>query len=618
MTTTTALAHGVLDLDELWSGLAAYGSDWLYPLVPTGLFLLGLTLLARRGTGATAIDRVAHAATARTGLVGWAASTLLVLLGLVLPLAVIGFFWDVGWHVEIGRDEFLLSPPHIALLIGVSGIGVAGLVGITVATRDRAATAWRVRALRLPVGPVAMLAAGAAATVGWGIDDLWHRAYGIDVTMWSPPHLGMISSASFTPLAAWLTLAEARSPEARPSVHRALTAVVATAVLIGLSAWQLEFDLGIPQWQALYQPVLIATASAFALVAARRVMGRGGAVTVAVAFVTFRLFTLTMSTQVWHFASPRIPLTVGSALVVEAVLWHRATARSRAGAALAGLGVGTVGLASEWAWSQLTFHQPWQPSLLPGIATATVAAVAAAVLATSFADVIVGASEDPHDATGDAVRRSRRSGSGALPVLASVAVLAVTLALPFPRRTPTGDVTVLTQPAGDGRVDVTVRSDRTDLVSDADRFEVFSWQGDGRELTALEPSGPGTYRTVAPVPVGGDWKTMVMLSSRDRLGAAPIYLAPDPIIDLATVPVAPERTAPWVAQTEVMLREATDGPTWPSVLAYGALAASQAAILGTIAAGAVALDRRRRGDDPARVLTSTSARPFTSTTRGMR
>jgi hypothetical protein len=39
-----------------------------------------------------------------------------VLLGLGdLTMAGFGFYWDVSWHIEKGRDKFLFTPPHLLI-----------------------------------------------------------------------------------------------------------------------------------------------------------------------------------------------------------------------------------------------------------------------------------------------------------------------------------------------------------------------------------------------------------------------------------------------------------------------------------------------------------------------
>jgi hypothetical protein len=111
-----------------------------------------------------------------------------------------GLTWDIQWHLLIGRDSFWI-PPHLMMYGGVT----AGLL-----------TAFAVLALDTIAahrdGPPrgALAVAGFTSTRGvhlaaWGmglvvlaapIDDLWHRIFGLDVTLWSPPHLlGLLGSA---------------------------------------------------------------------------------------------------------------------------------------------------------------------------------------------------------------------------------------------------------------------------------------------------------------------------------------------------------------------------------------------------------------------------------------
>jgi hypothetical protein len=101
-----------------------------------------------------------------------------------------GVQWDIQWHVLIGRDTFWIAP-H---LMTYAGVTVVALVSFGVLGWDTLRGG--------PPGPT-LRVAGLAGTRGfhlaaWGIgltvlaapiDDLWHRLFGIDVTLWSPPHL---------------------------------------------------------------------------------------------------------------------------------------------------------------------------------------------------------------------------------------------------------------------------------------------------------------------------------------------------------------------------------------------------------------------------------------------
>jgi hypothetical protein len=101
-----------------------------------------------------------------------------------------GVQWDIQWHVLIGRDTFWIAP-H---LMTYAGVTLAVLLSFGM-------LAWDTRRGHAPVA--ALRIAGLLGTRGfhfaaWGIaltvlaapvDDLWHRLFGLDVTLWSPPHL---------------------------------------------------------------------------------------------------------------------------------------------------------------------------------------------------------------------------------------------------------------------------------------------------------------------------------------------------------------------------------------------------------------------------------------------
>jgi hypothetical protein len=98
-----------------------------------------------------------------------------------------GVQWDIQWHVTIGRDSFWIAP-HLMTYAGVSAAVLFSFGMLAYQT-------WRgtgdVRVLGLSGSRGFQLGAwGMAVTVlAAPLDDLWHRLFGIDVTLWSPPHL---------------------------------------------------------------------------------------------------------------------------------------------------------------------------------------------------------------------------------------------------------------------------------------------------------------------------------------------------------------------------------------------------------------------------------------------
>jgi hypothetical protein len=116
---------------------------------------------------------------------------------------VLGIYWDISWHMSIGRDTFW-TPAHLMIQLGgiIGGVSGAALIFATTfapsaSLRDAAIRVWGFRG---PLG--AFLAAWGAATmiVSAPFDNWWHSAYGLDVKILSPPHvvllLGMLGVAS--------------------------------------------------------------------------------------------------------------------------------------------------------------------------------------------------------------------------------------------------------------------------------------------------------------------------------------------------------------------------------------------------------------------------------------
>ncbi|MDQ1713157.1 MAG: hypothetical protein QOE45_2607, partial [Frankiaceae bacterium] len=488
--------------------IAGYGTDWLYLFVP--LLVAGLIFgsAVRRGVapvgaqrGTRTLLRFADGMSRATGLPPYAAAGVTTCLAFLL-VASLGFYWDVAWHVDFGRDQLLFTPGHTAILVGLQGLLVTALVMTLVATWTRADVAVRFRGLRAPWGAVTLAALGLGAVGAFPLDELWHRSYGVDVTMWGPTHLAMIGGASMAPLALLMTIRE--SGATLTPLGRRLTASLCGATLLGFSTFQLEFDLGVPQWQHLYHPVLVAIASGFALVVARQLLGRGGAVFAAGHFTVQRILTALVVGGALHHTTPHWALYFGSAAAIEvaAALTRR---RAPVVQALAfGLAV-TAGLATEWAWTQVWGRQPWGRALMPGIGVAVLAAFAASFLGTAAGRRL----------------RGRPAGIPAPTVAVAGLLVVVALALPFPRHDAAAVATVRTTAAGAGFVNVAVTVDPPAAVEGADWFEVFAWQGGYLARSPLAEVAPGEWRTAKPVPVGGSWKTMVRVAKGNVLAAAP-------------------------------------------------------------------------------------------------
>ena len=521
-----------------WTPLIAFG-------VVFAVLLVVLFVRGRPAESGSRFDRfvlrVPSALERRTGLPGWAATSLLFSI-YGLAVAGYGFFTDVAWHVALGRDDDLFTAPHTAILSGLVLIAVGPLLGMLVATVSATPTRLVWGGVRIPWSMLPLSVLGAAAMIGFPVDELWHQAYGVDVTMWSPPHLIMILAASFTGLAAWLVLAEtgvapgAGATSSHRRWSRGLHVVCAALTLEGLSSVQGEFSYGVPQWQQLFHPVLVCLAAGLALVLIRLVHGPWWTIGIAAGIFLFGLGGTDGPIETRSGA-----VYLASAVLVEVVAAVAGTTRRLRFALLSGAAVGTLGLAAEWAWNTGA-HQPWTAALFPeAFLVGALAAVAAAVIGAAIAGTI-----------------SPESGARRIPaVWVGVALIGVlvALAVPSPRRV--GEVTADVRLAwvDDERATVHVTLDPPDAADDAKWFTAGSWQWGGRTISHLEETGPGEFVTGEPLFLAGRAKSLLRLHRGAEMMAVAIRLPADEAYDLAEVP-AEDRQARFVAEQQYLQREA--------------------------------------------------------------
>jgi hypothetical protein len=126
----------------------------------------------------------------------------------------------VAWHRSLGREAFWI-PPHVVLY---SGVGLTGLVcaGVVVPTTLHRATRagmdptpaelW---GLRAPLGFVLAGCGVLGCVLVAPFDEWWHRLFGLDVTVWSPPHLFAIGAAGAIRLGGVVALAREMSRAGR-------------------------------------------------------------------------------------------------------------------------------------------------------------------------------------------------------------------------------------------------------------------------------------------------------------------------------------------------------------------------------------------------------------------
>src|SRR5919108_1436168 len=165
------------------------------------LALAGLgRLMARHRAGrARRFGALAALSERVSGLPAWAALPT-GLSGLALVTALLGMYWDISLHIDDGRDAGpLANPAHYLILAGLFGVFTAGYLAICLPKERPGPAAVHIAGdWYAPVGGLLIAACGAFALIGFPLDDLWHRLFGQDVTLWGPTHLMLIGGAGMT------------------------------------------------------------------------------------------------------------------------------------------------------------------------------------------------------------------------------------------------------------------------------------------------------------------------------------------------------------------------------------------------------------------------------------
>ena len=338
---------------------------------------------------------------------------------------LLGGYWDVSWHIIIGRDTFW-SPPHLVLYAGIIAILAACASAVAQAA---AAAAARGRGpalpgplvalpfgLRLPPGILVTLVGAGMSLASAPIDDTWHRLYGLDVTVWSPPHIMLVAGMVIAPFGALIGLTLETNHRLPTRLRRLwhdtgqlwrmpsseLAAIAAGGVILATALAVLaEYDFDLPIYQLVYHPIILSALSAFILVAAARASGRIGAATLAALAYTAMRLAIHAELVLLDGIRPQIPLVLAAAPMIDLVLVGLPLRPLWVRAALAGAGFAGALVAVQLPYLQARGWVQWEPEMLsvaaPWMLALSAAAAALGWLVGSTLRPVHEAPETPED-----------------------------------------------------------------------------------------------------------------------------------------------------------------------------------------------------------------------------
>jgi hypothetical protein len=538
---------------------------------------------------------------ARTGEPGWASiPTLFVASSLII--ALLGFMWDVSLHAGRGRDAGpLANPAHYLILYGLFALFVAGMSAVVYPRDGEKPGIASVRITRswyAPVSGIFIAACGLYALIGFPLDDVWHRLFGQDVTLWGPTHLMLIGGAGLSTAGIILLHREAdfairQNGKQMPTWIRTATLSIGFgALLIGLSVFQAEFDFGIAQFRMVFAPLMIVAAAGITLVAARLYVGPGAAIVAAVFFLLMRGIISFIVTDFFGEAHHVFPLYLGSAVLIELLALTKLRDRPLWFGAIGGLLIGTVGLVIEKLWNDRVFQFPWTHDMwVEGLLMAVPVAIASSLCGALFSLGLQG-------------RLPARNICRVI-VAASVVVISLAVANGLHATVPENASAdfALTQVGTPEHPEVTAKItvEPADLVDDHPTWvQITAWQGGGAGVVTdrLRRTGDNTWESTRPVPVGGNWKTLLRVQDGRTLAAVPIFMPADAPLDVKEVPAAASFTRKFVPEIDILQRERnSDSPAWMLGVANMVVLLCSLAIILGISVSVARVARRIEGHE---------------------
>lgn len=111
-----------------------------------------------------------------------------VFLGLLASLLfVIGSHWDVFIHLQKGHTP--LAKAHLVILSGLALYSLSAVLAFRKLRKNHLEQSVR-KGLKL------IVLGGITIPLSVVVDELWHKIFGIDMTAWSPPHLGIFAGTT--------------------------------------------------------------------------------------------------------------------------------------------------------------------------------------------------------------------------------------------------------------------------------------------------------------------------------------------------------------------------------------------------------------------------------------
>jgi len=126
---------------------------------------------------------------------------------------ILGFIWDISWHMSIGRDRFF-TPPHCFIYAGAVIAGCFSGYQVlrisfwgTPAEKAGSIKFWGI--FYSSLGGLLCIWGAMAMLTSAPFDNWWHNTYGLDTKIFSPPHTLLLTGMITIQIGAYVSVVAA-------------------------------------------------------------------------------------------------------------------------------------------------------------------------------------------------------------------------------------------------------------------------------------------------------------------------------------------------------------------------------------------------------------------------
>jgi len=244
--------------------------------------------------------------------------SVVILFLLALAMALVGFggYWDVSWHSESFR-ETIFTPTHMTIVLAIVLIQVAAFCLLLKGKKS----SWIEHIKQNKSAKIAVFIL-LIPLIGGPLDEIWHTQFGMDASLWAPPHIII----TFGTVTAALLMVD-MNVEQDTILAKLFRVLILGGILFTSVIFLTEHEFPFPSWHAsslrpffVYPGFLTIFTLVVSLMAKRVVDFRFGATLAVITFLAYRLLVYPLLSALDMEITPQFPTILVGTLIIAVLV----------------------------------------------------------------------------------------------------------------------------------------------------------------------------------------------------------------------------------------------------------------------------------------------------------